>query len=386
MQNIPSKLPNVGTTIFSVMSSLAARYGAVNLSQGFPDFDCDEVLKDLVVSNLRMGHNQYAPMPGIRQLREVLSEKVRRLYEVEVDPETEVTVTAGATQALFTAISAFVRPGDEVVLIEPAYDSYRPAIELNGGRVVAYELTAPDYSISWEDFARLISPHTRMVLINSPHNPTGRVLSREDLEALQGILEGTSVVLLSDEVYEHLVFDGQEHQSVLRFPGLFQRSLATFSFGKTFHNTGWKTGYCIGPEPLMREFRKVHQYNVFSVHTPTQYALAEYLQDPGVYAGLADFYQRKRDYFLKILEKSPFEILPCGGTYFQLVRYQSFSNLPDIEFTEWLTREAGIAAIPVSVFYESRRDDRVIRFCFAKTEQLLNQAAEKLGRLGQFSP
>lgn len=386
MQNIPSKLPNVGTTIFSVMSSLAARYGAVNLSQGFPDFDCDEVLKDLVVSNLRMGHNQYAPMPGIRQLREILSEKVRRLYEVEVDPETEVTVTAGATQALFTAISAFVRPGDEVVLIEPAYDSYRPAIELNGGRVVAYELTAPDYSINWEDFARLISPHTRMVLINSPHNPTGRVLSREDLEALQGILEGTSVVLLSDEVYEHLVFDGQEHQSVLRFPGLFQRSLATFSFGKTFHNTGWKTGYCIGPEPLMREFRKVHQYNVFSVHTPTQYALAEYLQDPGVYAGLADFYQRKRDYFLKILEKSPFEILPCGGTYFQLVRHQSFSNLPDIEFTEWMTREAGIAAIPVSVFYESRRDDRVIRFCFAKTEQLLNQAAEKLGRLGQFSP
>lgn len=385
MNVIPSKLPNVGTTIFSVMSSLAARYGAVNLSQGFPDFDCDEALKDLVVKHLRLGHNQYAPMPGVGALRQVLAKKAERQYGRTIDSETEVTITAGATQALFTAITAFVRPGDEVVMIEPAYDSYRPAVELQGGRVVSYELTYPDYRVNWELFAKLVTPSTRMVVINTPHNPTGRIFTPHDMAALEAILDGTSVVLLSDEVYEHLVFDGCEHQSVLRFSGLFERSLATYSFGKTFHNTGWKIGYCMGPEPLMREFRKVHQYNVFSVNTPTQHALAEYLEEPGIFSGLSGFYQRKRDHFLEVLRQSPFEILPCEGTYFQLARYAAFSDLRDVEFAEWMTREVGIASIPVSVFYENGRDEKVVRFCFAKTEQLLDKAGEKMVRLRQFS-
>ena len=383
MSHIPSKLPNVGTTIFSVMSALAHQHGAVNLSQGFPDFDCDELLKDLVVKHLRLGHNQYAPMPGVASLREALAHKVNVEYGFEIDPDTEVTVTAGATQALFTAISAFVRSGDEVVIVEPAYDCYRPAVELQGGSVVSYELVSPDYRIDWSEFAKLISPHTRMVIINTPHNPTGRVLGKEDMAALENILEGTSIILLSDEVYEQLVFDGHQHRGVLRYPKLFQRSLATFSFGKTLHNTGWKIGYCIAPEPLMREFRKVHQYTVFSVNTPIQYALAEYITDPGIFTGLRAFYQRKRDHFLELLRQSPFDILPCEGTYFQLVGYSTLSDMSDLDFTEWMTREAGLAAIPVSVFYESGRDNKVIRFCFAKTERLLDQAGEKLARIGQ---
>lgn len=373
-----SKLPHVGTTIFSVMSALAKKHHAINLSQGFPNFDCDNRLKELVYQHIKAGHNQYAPMPGLPALREALAIKAQKLYGGQVNPETEITVTAGATQALFTAISAFVRPGDEVVLIEPAYDSYQPAVELNGGRVVSYELQAPDYRVDWAAFGRLLSPHTRMVIINSPHNPSGKVFGVEDMQALEQLLEGSNILLLSDEVYEHLVFDGRKHQSVLRHPNLFGRSLATFSFGKTFHNTGWKMGYCMGPEPLMREFRKVHQYNVFSVNTPIQHALADYLQDPEVYLSLSDFYQQKRDQFNELLSGTGFRPIPTEGTYFQLADYSELSDLPDVAFAEWMTKEKGVASIPVSVFYESGRDERVVRFCFAKTPEVLEQAGDRL--------
>ncbi|MEL6638293.1 MAG: methionine aminotransferase [Bacteroidota bacterium] len=376
---ITSKLPQVGTTIFTVMSNLARNHGAINLSQGFPNFDCSPRLKALVQHHMEQGANQYAPMPGSPELRTAIIDKVERLYGWRPNADTEITITAGATQALFTAITAFVHPGDEVILLEPAYDSYGPAVELCGGKVVPYQLRAPDYRVDWEAFRQLVSPRTRMIVINTPHNPTGSLLEREDLEQLQALTRGTDILVLSDEVYEHLIYDGAEHQSILRYPELWQRSMATYSFGKTFHNTGWKLGYCLGPEPLMREFRRVHQFNVFSVHHPTQRAVADFLQTPEEYLSLGNFYQRKRDHFLRSMEGSRFQPLACGGTYFQLFDYSAISQEKDTDFAVWLTEEHGVATIPVSPFYSAAEPEaKVVRMCFAKTEEVLEAAGEVL--------
>ncbi|MCB9283161.1 MAG: aminotransferase class I/II-fold pyridoxal phosphate-dependent enzyme [Lewinellaceae bacterium] len=375
-----SKLPHIGTTIFTVMSALANECGAINLSQGFPNYDPPQLLRDLVTKYLNQGMNQYAPMAGAPALRQALAAKIGSLYGLELSPDAEITVTAGGTQALFTAIAAFVMPGDEVILLEPAYDSYGPSVQVQGGKPVPYELKAPDYRVDWEELAALITPRTRMIVTNTPHNPTGKVFSPEDLSALERLAEAHDLLVLSDEVYEHLVFDGRRHESVFRYPGLFRRSLAVFSFGKTFHGTGWKMGYCVAPEPLMAEFRKVHQFNVFSVNSPMQYALAEFLQYPEEYLHLQTFYQAKRDFFLETISGTGLRPIACEGTYFQLVDYSSVSDLGDFEFCQWLTREVGVAAIPVSSFFGNKRDDQVVRFCFAKTEEVLAQAGERLGR------
>lgn len=380
-----SKLPHIGTTIFTVMSALANECGAINLSQGFPNFDPPQTLRDLVTKYLNQGMNQYAPMPGVPALRQALAAKIQALYGLAVNPETEITITAGGTQALFTAIATLIRPGDEVILLEPAYDSYGPSVEVQGGKPVPYELKAPDYRVDWDELAQLITPSTRMIITNTPHNPTGKVFSQEDLSALERLAEAHDLLVLSDEVYEHLIFDGRTHESVFRYPNLFRRSLAVFSFGKTFHGTGWKLGYCVAPEPLMAEFRKVHQFNVFSVNTPIQYALAEFLQYPEEYLQLPAFYQAKRDFFLEAIAGTGLRPIACEGTYFQLVDYNAVSDLGDFEFCQWLTRKVGVAAIPVSSFYGNKRDDRVLRFCFAKTEEVLAQAGEKLKTLNTLS-
>jgi len=376
-----SKLPRVGTTIFSVMSALANEHGAINLSQGFPNFPSDERLNRLVFEHMQKGHNQYAPMPGLPALCERIANKAAKLYGKNINPATEVTVTAGATQALFTAIVAFVRPGDEVILLEPAYDSYRPAVEVNGGKAVIYEMQPPEYKVDWEKLQQLISPATRMIIINTPHNPTGRSLKAHDLQQLEKITADTDILVLSDEVYEHLIYDNQEHQSVLRYPELWNRSLATYSFGKTFHNTGWKMGYCLAPEHLMKEFRKVHQFNVFSVNTPMQYALADYLADENTYLELPTFYQQKRDFFLRAMEGSRLRPLACEGTYFYTFDYSAISDEPDTEFARRMTTEYGVAAIPVSAFYSDQNGGKVIRLCFAKTEETLEQAGEILQKI-----
>ena len=378
---IESKLPGVGLSIFSVMSQLAFEQEALNLSQGFPNFDPAPELRARVAHYLGAGANQYAPMTGVPALRQRIAEKVRRLYGAELDLTKEITITAGATQALFTAITAFVRPGDEVILLEPAFDSYRPAIEVNGGRVVAYAMRAPDYRVDWAAVGALVSERTRMILTNTPHNPTGCVFDAADMRALDNLLRGTDILLLSDEVYEHLIYDGREHQSVLRYPSLYRRSIATFSFGKTFHATGWKVGYAVGPPELMAEFRKVHQYNVFSVNHPVQLALADYLADPRHYLQLPDFYQAKRDALTEALAPTPLRPLPCAGTYFQLYDYSTVSDLPDVEFAEWLTRTHQVATIPVSVFYTDSKQDKVVRVCFAKDEKTLRRAGQLLEAL-----
>ncbi|MCB0707576.1 MAG: aminotransferase class I/II-fold pyridoxal phosphate-dependent enzyme [Saprospiraceae bacterium] len=384
--NFKSKLPNTGTSIFSVMSALANTHQAINLSQGFPNFDCDERLKELVFQHLKLGHNQYAPMPGLESLRSRLAQKAQMLYGLGLNADTEITITAGATQAIFTAIATFVNPGDEVIILEPAYDSYRPAILVQGGTPVAIPLHPPGFRPDFDRIKKAISPRTRMLIINSPHNPTGMVWSQQDMEDLANILEDTDVLLLSDEVYEHLTYDGIPHQSVLRFPELYKRSLLTYSFGKTFHSTGWKIGYCIAPAELSAEFRKVHQFNVFSVNTPMQYALADFLESPDVYTGLSAFYQEKRDFFLDALADSPLRPLNCSGTYFQLFDYSAISDLPDLEFAKWLTRELGVASIPLSPFYSAGSDARLLRFCFAKTPDVLQQAAEVLSGLKEHRP
>jgi methionine transaminase len=390
---IQSKLPNVGTTIFTVMSALAQEHGAINLSQGFPNFDCPEKLKRLVTQYMKKAMNQYAPMAGVMGLREQLAYKIEKLYNCSVNPQTDITITAGGAQGLFTAITAFVKQGDEVILIEPAYDSYAPSVEVSGGIVVPYRLVqptkeAPQYSIDWAAFKALISPKTRMIIINTPHNPTGKTLKDSDLQELDKITEGSNILILSDEVYEHLIFDGQKHESVLRYPHLFNRSMASFSFGKTFHATGWRMGYVVAPAYLMHEFRKVHQFNVFSVNTPMQYAIADFLKDENTYLSLPNFYQQKRDYFSKLMQGSRFKPLKSEGTYFQLFDYEAISDEKDIDFVKWMTIEKGIAAIPVSVFYstkdlntEGRDEKQFIRLCFAKTENLLEKAAEKLCKM-----
>jgi methionine aminotransferase len=375
---LTSRLPAVGTTIFTVMSRLAQQCDAINLSQGYPDFNAEDYLFERVAHWMRAGHNQYAPMGGVAPLREAIARKVAALYGVQYDPDTEITVTAGATQALFTAVCALVHPGDEVIVFEPVYDSYAPAIVLQGGVVVRLPLTAPDYRPDWDAVAAAITPRTRMIMINSPHNPTATVWSDADLARLAALTRDTGIVVVSDEVYEHIVFDGVTHASCAGHAELAARSLVVSSFGKTYHITGWKIGYVIGPRELMAEFRKVHQFNVFTVNTPVQYALADYMADASRHLGLAAFYQAKRDFFRAHMAGSRFELLPSHGTYFQLARYGAISDESDTAFVERLTREVGVAAIPVSAFFADHRDDHVIRFCFAKNEATLEAACARL--------
>lgn len=373
-----SKLANTGTSIFAVMSGLAAKHGAINLSQGFPGFDCDPVLKSWVYHFMKEGKNQYAPMPGILELRELLSSKVKTYYNRSLNPETEVTITAGATQALYTAISAFVSQGDEVILIEPAYDCYRPAILLNGGIPVSVELRAPNYQVPWDEVENAITPHTKMLIVNNPHNPTGKIWMEEDVKEVTRIALKYGLLILSDEVYEHIVFDQKPHLSLLAVPELEDRCLATYSFGKIFHNTGWKMGYVAGNEKLMNEFRKVHQFNVFSVNTPIQYALHTYMQDASTYLSISNLFERKRNLFIEAMKDSPLKVLSCGGTYFILCDYSKVSDLPDREYAIKLTVEHGVASIPISPFNSSGKGDNTLRFCFAKSDEEILAAAEKL--------
>jgi methionine aminotransferase len=378
---IVSKLPRVGTTIFTVMSRLAAEHGAINLSQGFPDFDCAPELRALVTKYFNSGLNQYPPMAGVPVLREAVAEKAQALYGTAYDVEHEVTIVPGATYGIYTAIAAMVRPGDEVILLEPAYDSYAPGVEVHGGVPVYVQLTYPDYAIPWDAVQRAIGPRTRMIIVNTPNNPTASVFSAEDLRMLEGLLEGTDIVVVADEVYEHIVFDGHAHQSVARFPRLAERSFVVSSFGKTYHVTGWKMGYVLAPRELMTEFRKVHQFNVFVTNGPLQYALADYMKDRDAYLGLAAFYQRKRDYFLSALEGSRWRPLPSRGTFFQNLCYDAISDERDTDLAVRLTREKGVASIPVSVFYREPPQHKVLRFCFAKSEATLAKGAEILNRI-----
>ncbi|WP_190810496.1 methionine aminotransferase [Flagellimonas sp. S3867] len=378
MNKIKSKLPNVGTTIFTTIGQLANAHNAVNLSQGFPNFDPDPKLLQLVTQAFTKGYNQYAPMQGAFSLRETISEKIESLYGKYYHPESEIIITAGATQAIFTTISTFVHPGDEVVVIKPAYDSYEPCIELFGGKIVQVALEGNAFKMNWQKFKSVIGPKTRMVIINTPHNPTGTIWSENDMLQLQEILKGTDILLLSDEVYEHIVFDGKQHESAAKYTDLASRSIICSSFGKTFHATGWKMGYCTAPKPLMQEFQKVHQFNVFSVNHAIQIALAEYLKYPEHYLNLGNFYQEKRDYFLNAIQDSRFNIAPSAGTYFQLLDYSNITKEKDTDFAERLIKEHKLASIPVSVFCGKDYDKKFLRFCFTKTEDVLDQAAEIL--------
>lgn len=380
---LQSRLPAVGTTVFTLMSALAGEHGAVNLGQGFPDFDCDPRLLDAVDAAMRAGHNQYAPMTGLPVLREAIAAKLAALYGHAYDASAEITVTAGATQGIITAILCAVHPGDEVIVIEPCYDSYQPSITLAGGVPVpvAMRVDAGGYSVPWDAVAAAVTPRTRMIVVNTPHNPTGTILRQADLDALAAIVEGTDILILSDEVYEHMVYDGQPHASVSRHPMLAERAFVVSSFGKTYHVTGWKVGYVAAPAPLMAEFRKVHQYNVFSVNTPMQAGLAAFMRDPAPWRDLPAFYQRKRDLFRAGLARTRFTLLPADGTYFQCVRYDGISDLGESEFAQWLTREIKVAAIPVSAFYSKPTESRIVRFCFAKRDETLSVALERLAEV-----
>jgi methionine aminotransferase len=380
---LPTKLPAVGTTVFTRMSALATQHNAVNLGQGFPDFACDPQLLDKVDAAMRAGHNQYPLLAGVPALREAIAAKIGALYGCRYDANAEITVTAGATQALTTAILCAIHPGDEVIVIEPAYDSYLPAIALAGGHAVtvAMALGEQGYHVPWDRVAAAITPRTRMILLNTPHNPTGSVLRAADLERLAQIVAGTDILLLSDEVYEHMVYDGQRHESVSRHPELARRAFVVSSFGKTYHVTGWKVGYVAAPSALMTEFRKVHQYNVFTVNTPMQHGLAAYMADPAPYLELPAFYQRKRDLFRAGLANTRFTLLPADGTYFQCVRYEAISSILESDFAGWLTTEIGVAAIPVSAFYREGRESGIVRFCFAKKDETLREALERLARI-----
>jgi methionine aminotransferase len=377
---LASKMPKVGTTIFTVMSALAAERGAVNLGQGFPDFDCDPALVDAVAAAMRAGHNQYPPMAGVPALRRAIADKVERLYGRRYDADTEITVTAGATQAIFTAILAIVRPGDEVIVVEPAYDSYIPNVELTGGVAVRVPMTS-DLRVDWDGIAAAVTPRTRAILVNTPHNPSGTTMSDADLRRLEAIAVDHGLFVIADEVYEHMVFDGAPHRSASRYPALAERSFVISSFGKTYHVTGWKVAYCAAPAALTAEFRKVHQFNVFTVNTPAQHGLAAYMADPAPYLGLAAFYQRKRDLFREGLSGTRFRLLPCEGTYFQLVEYGAISDLPEAEFAKWLTAEIGVAAIPLSAFFAEPVERGLVRFCFAKKDETLRLALQRLAKL-----
>jgi methionine aminotransferase len=385
-----TKLPRVGTTIFTVMSALASEHKAVNLGQGFPDFECDPRLLDEVNRAMRAGLNQYPPMTGVAALRQAIADKVANLYEHVYNADSEITVTAGATQAILTAVLALVHAGDEVIVIEPVYDSYVPAIELAGGVPIAVQMRAPSadharFSIDWEAVARAITGKTRVIMINSPHNPTGSVFSHEDMQRLEALVLRHGLTVISDEVYEHMVFDGRRHESVARYPALAERSVLISSFGKTYHVTGWKIGFAAAPAPLAAEFRKVHQFNVFTVNTPMQHAIAAYMSNAAPYLELPGFYQAKRDTFLAGLASSRLKATACSGTYFQIASYAELDGAPaalcESDFCQWLTREIGVAAIPVSAFYGTPRESRLIRFCFAKTDATLARALERLERV-----
>lgn len=375
---IQSRLPQVGTTIFSVMSALAAEHKAVNLGQGFPDFPMSSELIALVNEAMTNGFNQYAPMPGWMPLREAIAQKVENSYGQSVNPDTEITITPGGTYALYTALTSILQPGDEVIVFEPAYDSYIPNIEINGGVPVLIPLQYPGYSIPWQEVKSRITPKTKAILINSPHNPTGTILSQDDIEQLRQITAGTKIFIISDEVYEHLIFDDLPHLSILRYPDLFERSFVCFSFGKTYHCTGWKLGYCIAPAPFTREFRKVHQFNCFTCFTPAQVALASFLHNKDAYQLLGKAMQEKRDYFSAIMKETRFTLQPSYGSYFVCATYEQLSQEADKDFAIRLTKEAGVATIPVSAFYRSGNDNKVLRFCFSKKKETLDQAVERL--------
>ncbi len=379
--NLHSKLPSTGTSIFTVMSQMAQEYNAINLSQGFPDFSSDPKLIKLVGNYMRKGFNQYAPMQGIIKLREAIAEKMEFMYTAKYDPETEITITAGATQAIYTAITSVVNEGDEVIVFEPAYDCYVPAIKINGGVPIQVELEPPDYSINWANIKKLISQRTRLIILNTPQNPTGSVLSAADMLQLDKITQNTDIMILSDEVYEHIIFDKLEHQSIARYPNLVNRSFLVFSFGKTFHNTGWKIGYCLAPENMMKEFRKIHQFIVFTVNTPMQHAFAEFVTNKDNYLQLSQFYEDKRNYFNDLLTGSNFKIIESKGTYFELLDYSEITEEADTAYAERLTKDNGIASIPISVFYRNTIDRKILRFCFAKSEETLQKAAEKLCKI-----
>ena len=376
--SIQSKLPNVGTTIFTVMSALAVKHNAINLGQGFPDFPMDEKLTQLVNEAMIKGQNQYVHMCGLPLLRERIAEKVNEAYQSKINPETDITVTPGGTYAIYTAFTTILQPGDEVILFEPAYDSYIPNIEINGAIAVPIALEYPDYKINWDKVREKISPKTKAIIINTPHNPSGSLLTHEDMIQLTEIVSNTNIFIISDEVYEHLIFEGKEHCSVLKYPELFSRSFVCFSFGKVYHCTGWKMGYCIAPEALMKEFRKVHQFNVFTCNAPMQYAIADFILEKDHYLNLGKFLQNKRDFFANLMKQTPFEPLPSFGSYFQLYSYKNISEESESDFAIKLTQDAGVASIPVSAFYKTPIDNKVLRFCFAKKEATLDAAVERL--------
>jgi methionine aminotransferase len=378
MTSIISKLPQVGTTIFTTMSALAAEVGAINLSQGFPDYDCSPELIELVNKAMKDGHNQYAPMAGVMALREQVAYKTEKLYGAKYDPNTEITITAGGTQAIFTIISTVIHPNDEVIIFEPAFDCYAPAIKLMGGIVKSLELEPPDYRIDWLMVKKLINNRTKLIILNSPHNPTATILHKKDIDELSAIVKNQDILILSDEVYEHLIYDGETHHSMARYPELQQRSFIVASFGKLFHATGWKVGYCLAPAYLTHEFRKVHQFLVFSVNSAMQYGIAEYLKNENTYLSLPSFFQQKRDYFRAGLSQTKFELLPSYGSYFQSVKYGHLTDEDDTDFALRLTREAGVACIPTSVFYTQETDHHVLRFCFAKRQETLDDAVNRL--------
>lgn len=382
MINYPSsKLPDVGTSIFTVMSALANEHKALNLSQGFPDFNCPEPLINLVTKYMQEGFNQYAPMHGMPQLRHKISLKTEKLYGYLPNPDTEITVTSGATEALNAAITAVVKPGDEVVVLEPCYDSYAPVIRLCGGSPIYVSLALPDFSVDWDQVKKRLSSRTRMIIINTPHNPTGAVMTPQDMDKLANLLDGSDILVLSDEVYEHMVFDGQQHYSALQLPQLRARSFVVSSFGKTYHTTGWKVGYTIAPPQLTNELRKMHQFITFCTATPFQLAIADFMDQEAHYLRLPDFYQTKRDFFVEQLQQTRFDLIPSAGTYFQLAKYSGITNEYDLEFAKRLTTETGVAAIPVSAFYHDKTDNKYLRFCFAKSEETLKAAGEKLAKL-----
>ena len=380
--SITSKLPNVGTSIFTVMSALATEYKAVNLGQGFPDFPMSEELTSLVNDAMNKGFNQYSPMQGFVPLMDVLAEKVQGLYQTVINPATQITITPGGTYAIYTALTTVLQPGDEVIVFEPAYDSYIPNIEINGAVAVLIDLKFPQYKIDWNEVKQKITVKTRMIMLNTPHNPTGAVLSKEDIEQLRSVVKDTNIIILSDEVYEHLIFDNIPHQSILRYPDLLERSFVCFSFGKVYHCTGWKLGYCISSPELMKEFRKVHQFNCFSCHTPSQAGLAVFLKKKDSYLSLGAFLQEKRDYFQQLMQtQTKFSPLPSYGSYFQCYLYDRISNESDKDLSIRITKEYGIATIPVSAFYKSGTDNKVIRFCFAKKKETIDAAVERLAKV-----
>jgi methionine aminotransferase len=378
---ITSKLPRVGTTIFTVMSALASQHNAINLGQGYPDFQMNEELIALVNEAMEKGFNQYVPMQGYLPLRESIAEKVHSLYNAVVDPGSQITITPGGTYAIYTALTTVLQPGDEVIIFEPAYDSYLPNVEINGAIPVLINLQFPEYRINWEEVKKKISPRTRVIMLNSPHNPTGAVLTEEDISQLRSIVSDTRILIVSDEVYEHLIFDGMQHLSMLRYPDLMERSFVCFSFGKVYNCTGWKLGYCISSSPLMNEFRKVHQFNCFSCHSPSQVALSTFLKRKESYLSISGFMQEKRDLFQGLMRQTKFSALPSHGSYFQCYTYEKLSDEADFALSTRITKEYGVASIPVSVFYKDGTDNKVIRFCFAKKNETLEMAVERLAKL-----